>query len=386
MQKCIEVVRADYGVQAHFGKRWLANILLNLPRIRPVGREMPTVASACITAAGPSLDEGFARVAAEKGVSFIIATDTSLPALRRAGIAPDAVLSIDCQVHGYHHFMQGVPESAIVFLDAASPPFLARRHPRAAFVASHHPLLAYFLSRGLTIPRIDMSGGNVTHAAVALGRSLGASRVSLFGADFSYPDGKSYARGTYLYDYFGLRQDRLAPLESHFYSFLFRSGQAKRQTRAGRLVYTTPVLTAYRDRLVEMITSMDIDVMPAADRGLPLPEMHHADAGSTGVGSPSRRDPAWETAGTGPGWKELLSGYVRGLEGLSDIPAVPGRWLHALSPEQAELVSTLLPVAACIHREKGHATRSGTALEAARQWTLQRIRRLISEGSTPAQA
>jgi hypothetical protein len=376
VQKGINAARADYAVQAHFGKRWHTNILLNLERMGCCNRHIPEVGSACITAAGPSLDENFANVAAEKGSSFIVATDTSLPALRGAGIEPDAVLSIDCQNHSCHHFMHGAPENALVVFDAASPPCLARRYPHAAFVRSNHPLLSYFAVRGLTLPLLDMSGGNVTHAAMSLGRSLGAARVSLFGADFSYPDGKPYARGTYLYDFFGCRQGRLAPLESQFAAFLFRSPGISRQSVEGTHLYTTPILTAYRDKLVEMIGALDAEVMPAAGHGLPLPSIRRAHLEAGPHPSGSRRDPAWEQAGMKSDWKGLLAGYARGLEDLAQIPAKPGPSFHSLSTAQAELVLTLLPVAASMRRENGGDAGSG-AVEEARVWALQRTRRLL---------
>jgi hypothetical protein len=384
VQRGIEALRADYGVQAHFGKRWLTNIIHNLAGARDVNLRIPPVGSACITAAGPSLDESFSRVAEEKGVSFIIATDTSLPALLRAGIEPDAVLSIDCQSHSYHHFMQGVPENTLVFLDAASPSCLARRFPHAAFVGSNHPLMSYFAGRGLRLPRVDMSGGNVTHAAVSLARSLGAARIALFGADFSYPDGKAYARGTYLYDFFGCRQGRLAPLEALFASFLLRSPDTARQP-GSRPLYTTPVLTAYRDRLATMIATMDADVMSAPGRGVPLPAARREVAGPAAYSSLPRRDPAWEQAGKWPEMNGLLAAYVQGLQDLSDIPALPGPWFYSLPPGQVELVYTLLPVAACIQREMGSAEGGRGALEAARQWTLQRINRQLASRSFSAQ-
>ncbi len=220
VQRAVDSVRADYGVQAHFGKRWLANMLCNLASMPETPEPLPAVQSACVTAAGPSLEDSLPAIAARQKESFIIATDTSLPALRAVGIIPGAVVSIDCQNHSYLHFMRGVPENSLVVLDAASPPLLARMHGRVAFAASAHPLLSYFRARGLALPRLDMSGGNVTHAAVSLARSLGAREISIYGADYSYPDGKMYARGTYLYDFFACRQDRLSPIESQFAALL----------------------------------------------------------------------------------------------------------------------------------------------------------------------
>ena len=170
LRLAIEQVRSDYGVQAHFGKRWFSNMLLNLETAERPPARMPFGASAHVTAAGPSLELQIPHIISPGRRGMLIATDTSLPALLRWGAAPDAVISVDCQNHSYHHFLQGVPARTMMFLDLASPPFLARTARRLAFIASGHPFARYIDSRWRRFPRVDTSGGNVAHAAVSLAR------------------------------------------------------------------------------------------------------------------------------------------------------------------------------------------------------------------------
>lgn len=262
VQAAVEEVRGDYSVQSHFGKRWLTNILMNLQRVQYAPDAILHGPRAAVTAAGPSLEQQLPHLAAERGSVLLVATDTSLPALVRSGIRPDAVLSIDCQNHGYHHFLQGLPDGTSLFLDLASPAVLARRAVPPIFVASAHPFVQYVDSHWKRMPRIDTSGGNVTHAAVSLSRALGARRISVYGADFSYPAGKAYARGTYLYDYFLKEQDRFSPSEEKFYSFVHGSSQVRREVHEGRVLYTTPVLRSYRERFVKLMETIDADVIP----------------------------------------------------------------------------------------------------------------------------
>jgi hypothetical protein len=366
VQASIEGVRSDYGVQAHFGKRWFSNMLRNMEAAERQGREVPRRSRASVTAAGPSLEGQLGQIAAARDGGLLVAADTALPALLQAGMPPDAVLSIDCQNYGYHHFLKGVPEQTTLFLDLASPPLLARLSRRTFFVASGHPFAAYLGARWMETPRVDMSGGNVTHAAVSLARGLGAREITLFGADFSYPSGRAYCRGTYLHDLFHSRQGRVSPTESSFFSFLFRDPMTTGEKLTDGMRYTTPVLRGYRDRLLELMGSMDADCTAAPGEGLPLEYTRSA-----------ARKPAAPLHWFPPrcGWREFLGQFA---EQLRSLPPLEGpRWpaVSSLPPEQRELWNVLLPIAARVEMES--VNRSRPVLEEARSWAICRVERVL---------
>jgi hypothetical protein len=371
VEAALDAVRADYSVQAHFGKLWLTNMMHNMERAEQPIAAVPRSDRACVIAAGPSLDQQIQDIPRAK--SMLLASDTALPALLRRGITPDAVLSIDCQVHSYHHFLQGIPEKSMLFLDLASPPVVARRAARVAFVSSAHPFAAYLNARWKRFPRIDMSGGNVTHAALSLAPLLGASHVTLYGADFSYPNGKAYARGTYLYDLFSASQNRVSPAESRWVSFLFRSPDTHGVHAGGRMLYTTSVMNSYRASIVSLMESMEAEVVPVQGEGLSLRHEKHSSR------PPGDAPPTfWPQSRPLCGWKDLLAGYAHDLEDLPSFGNQPGVWFRALQPEQHNLLATLLPVAAMVIKETGDSVNGPAALEAARAWTLSRIRRFLS--------
>lgn len=335
IQDAVEAVRADYSVQAHFGKRWFANMLANLPQVRPASPCAPSSA-AVVTAAGPSLEDHLVELADRPRGVLLVATDTSVPALIGSGVKPDAILSIDCQVYGYHHFLKGLPEGTALYLDLASPPVLARRFAGARFVASGHPFSRYILAHWLPLPSVDTSGGNVTHAAVSLARGLGAGPITIHGADFSYPRAKPYARGTYLYDVFQSGQCRLSPADSQMVSLAVRNATPER--RGGKIVYVTATLNAYRVRLQGLMES----VVPS------------------GIG------PAG-TATRVPGWKDFLADYAARLRSRPAPAPISG---------MDEVWSTVLPVAARVVKE-GCAP-GAAALEEARSWSLDRVDRALT--------
>ena len=257
VKNVIEAVSRDYSVQAYFGKRWFCNIIRNLSLAESQNRRIAPVRKAVICAAGPSLEEQIPFIKKEKTVNnsdsnFLIAADTSLPALLHAGIEPDAVISIDCQHISYRHFFGLLPEKTILFLDLASPPPVASRTENRIFFSGGHPLSLFISRTWRPLPVLDTSGANVTYAALSLAENLGAKELTLFGADFSYPRGKTYARGTYIYPYFENIQSRCIPLEARHSAFLYRdSSLEKINNQQDPWYYETKSLKFYREKARE---------------------------------------------------------------------------------------------------------------------------------------
>lgn len=374
LRKIVDEVRADYGVQAHFGKRWFSNMLLNMERAESNVPDLSEVTNAHVVAAGPSLENQLAMLAAAEDAGFILASDTSLPALHRAGIQPDGVLSIDCQNHGYHHFLQGMPEQAALFLDLASPPLLARTSARLTFTAGSHPFAVYLDARWKRFPKIDTSGGNVTHAAVSLAGCLGARTITLYGADFSYPDGKPYARGTYLFDFFDSSQTRLSPSESRFFSFIYRSADTKKERVGKSFRYTTDVMLAYRERLLRLLRIIPAEVVAVRGGGLSL---DHPKENNNPPRMPVE-DNAWRRSRPQCSWRRFLADYAANLAALPGLATPTGISFRALRESEKELWGTLLPVAARVIMESPEVAPGAAALDAARRWALSRIARVLA--------
>ncbi len=347
-----EEVRADYAVQAHFGKRWFSNMIMNLPAAQETSAPPVRGRLAHVTAAGPTLEADIPELAGTGRESIVIATDTSLPALLRAGVRPHIVVSIDCQLHSYHHFLPGVPAATVQFFDLASPPFLVRQAgARCRFFTSAHPFSRFAGAAWRRFPMVDTTGGNVTHAAVSLARAMGIRDVRLHGADFSYPDGKPYARGTYLYDWFHGRQQRTLPLESSFASFVLGSPGLVKDRVAGGIRFSTGTLRDYKARLEKLM-----EATPADEAG------------------PFEDAPARST------WKEFLARYAEQTRALP-VPSAPlGRYFSGLRPEQRALWATLLPITARVLREGPDGADRARCLEESRQWALQRVNRVLAIG------
>jgi hypothetical protein len=375
----LERISDDYSVQAFFGRIWFRNAIRNLFLAERPTIPMKPARRAVITAAGPSLEAGIDELLAERRRgAMVIATDTSLPALLDRGIRPDAVVSIDCQAISYYHFMKGIPEGIPLILDLASPNRLARLSPSVRFFSSGHPLCGFISSRWRRFPALDTSGGNVSHAAISLAEALGAERALLIGADFSYPDGKSYARGTYIYDYFGKAQERLDPLESRFSGFVFRTPSVLREEETGPdgrkwYRYVTKPLMAYREHLERFAADSTIVVSAFRGRGVEIRIPPRE------VGRRESR-PIFAAGAANEPAAAFLERYAKLLRALPKATEPASRHLSSLDHEGRDLWTTLLPSAAAFQRlarqnGEGSPRRvpSAELLENTRAWALAEI-------------
>ena len=280
-RRAIARVSADYSVQAHFGERWLANIARNVAAYESLrlGKRAPEAPDAAVCAAGPSLDAQIPILLERRkkgGGPFVISADTALPALAAQGLRPDAVVSIDCQRISLLHFAGMDCRAIPLFLDIASPPELAALSDRVFFFAGAHPLARHLCAKWAPLPALDASGGSVAHACLSLAESLGAKRIAVCGADFSYPGGRIYARGSYVFPFFERRQSRLATLEAQASAFLFRApflppepGAPPSPPGAGRR-YETATLRAYRHSFERKMSEMEAEAAAMPGLGMPL--------------------------------------------------------------------------------------------------------------------
>lgn len=375
-QRGMEALSQDFTVQTQFGKKWFTNSLANLPLAEQATCTLTPKRKALITAAGPSLETSIEKIRKERKESLFIATDTSLPVLLEHGLIPDAVISIDCQHISYHHFLKGLPKEVPLVLDLASPPLLARLTKNIIFFASPHPFCRYISTYWRHFPSLDTSGGNVTHAAVSLALTLGVHQIYLYGADFSFPRGKSYARGSYLYPFFLARSNRYLPLESSFSHFLFSNQKLEKRKGVTGIRYIPLRMEHYRLHLEALLETAQANIVPVIEEGEPI----HIPT------NPQRkeRELPMRIFSAGPkscSWKEFLRSYLEDVQNLP-LPFDPViSYLDSLPLDQRNLWTTLLPISAVIRKELGkkEVPPSSLLLES-RTWALEKIQRYFPDG------
>ncbi|MDR2186208.1 MAG: DUF115 domain-containing protein [Treponema sp.] len=372
VKSAVDRVSGDYSVQAYFGKRWFSNILRNLFAAEGCTEPFPRTRNAAIIAAGPSLDRQLPALAERRGERFLIAADTSLPSLLAARLEPDAVISIDCQHISYYHFLGGMPRRIPLYLDLASPPLLASLSDHVRFFTGGHPLERYVSQYWRSLPALDTSGANVTYAALSLAESLGAVRIELYGADFAYPRGRTYARGTYIYPYFAKQQSRLKPLEALFSAFLYRNPSLTRcngATDAG-WYYETKALRMYRERLEAKIPAAGAEVIPIPGGGAPIAAVK----GRTGPRPLTLVSPGKAAMGAAA----FLDRYRKSIAALPPMRGKPPAYPGSLGAEERLIFTTLLPAAAAI-RSRRPELKDGGLLEELRRCCLGELDMVLNQ-------
>jgi hypothetical protein len=375
VQRTIEKVSADYSVQAHFGIRWFSNIIRNMGIAQAFNPDAPQIAAplvdAAICAAGPSLNAQIPLLRTRRETTFIITTDTALPAVLAGGVKPDAIVSIDCQHISYYHFIGNDSDCPDIplFLDIASPPLLSGFSRRLFFFAGGHPLAAYIRLKWMPLPCLDTSGGNVTYACLSLAERLGARRITVYGADFSYPLGKAYARGTYFYPLFERRQNRLSPLEAGVSSFLYRSPFLPPEDEGARSVvspcYETSSLRFYRKSFEEKASAMEAEVSAESGLGIPLEIRKKADKPfNSGIIDFTSGKALMDS-------REFLDQYKK------DIKALPVFGLN-MNP----VFTTLLPLIAALKRRHPELSKCDL-IEAAKAHCVKEIEKLRNPRMSP---
>jgi hypothetical protein len=174
LQASLARVQADHDVAELFGSR--------------AGQEVFVIAT------GPSLEQHFDTLCAIRNRAerpLFICVDTAYRPLLTHGIRPDVVVSIDQRISARHLPPGDTTDITLVYMPMLDPLVLeAWQGPRyAGYSAS--PIYQQLRSQ---LPKGELYvGGSVIHPAADLAVKMGAAQITLFGADFAFPNDKTHA-------------------------------------------------------------------------------------------------------------------------------------------------------------------------------------------------
>lgn len=273
----IETIGKDFSVQAHFGFIWQKNIISNLKILSTLNFqkiEIPNNKTAAIIAAGPSLDYTISKIKKDRNKYFIISTDTGLQVIKKHNLNCDAVISIDGQNISYKHFIGLKNFSNTIFIfdlqsNFNAVNFATRISNKIIFTCSNHPFSIYaningsnknqneeFINNENTFLNLSNGAGTVTIAAIDFAKKCGFNQIEVFGADFSYPFNKPYAKGTYLDSIYRYPETKISPAENDYINLLFRTEISKsffKNKYKNTTKIQTELLTSYEQTFLQWI-------------------------------------------------------------------------------------------------------------------------------------
>ena len=247
----LEKIKADFSVQAHFGKIWVRNIFFNLQLASSIIPQYPhidTARIAVILGAGPSLDSCLTRLEQQRQQYTLFCTDTALPVLLAHGITPEFFIALDPQPISYLHTCGAIPHTITGIFDLSAQKTVSQRFHQNGnplfFTAGNHPLIQTAAAFS-PFPQLHTVSGTVAVAAYHAAQSLGYRRIECIGMDFAYTGGQAYSRGTYLSALYTNTASRVMPQEDSFVRLMFRTPVYCEQLN-GRYTYKSSLLDSYR--------------------------------------------------------------------------------------------------------------------------------------------
>lgn len=200
----------------YMGPLWIRNLFDNLRS--EVRRFTPWpdwgTDPVLVCGAGVTLEEVLPWASENRTRIRVIAADTALPVLRAAELVPDAAVCLEAQHANLRDFAGWTGSPVQLFTDLTS-------FPPGTRVFGPEP--CWFISRFAEIslwdrwpwPEVPILPplGSVGVAAAWVAWRLTRGQVILAGLDFSYPPGKSHARGAPALASLAARTDRYRPME-----------------------------------------------------------------------------------------------------------------------------------------------------------------------------
>lgn len=168
---------------------------------------------AVLVSAGPSLDKNVKLLERYKGRAFIIAVDAALNTLRKNGIVPDLMITMDPKFERITALSDDEYNNLPMIVNPISGYKLLNSHVgRKFFDVQQDNLVELLVERASKPLPILGTGGSVANSAFSFLEYAGFKTIILIGQDLAYPNNKAHASGA-----FENEKDIEAESEKYFY-------------------------------------------------------------------------------------------------------------------------------------------------------------------------
>ncbi|MEQ8349893.1 MAG: DUF115 domain-containing protein [Leptospiraceae bacterium] len=237
MRGILQSRMSDLLTRFEFEPLWLRNTLINSQYARSSNHPSNLIywqnrwtdKPALLVSAGPSLTETLPFIQKHQEKFFILACDTALKPLLRAGIRPHGAHILDAQKQTLLHFLNEDLSDLILFADLVCHPSLIRHLSPAGWIFSSTARLIYRpdgSTEELRTPGTELleeicgpqgrlqSGGSVATSAFDLLRFLGFRTIYFAGQDLAWTFRQLHALNTHHYERWNYMIHRKLSLES----------------------------------------------------------------------------------------------------------------------------------------------------------------------------
>lgn len=152
---------------------------------------------AVIVSAGPSLDKNICDLKGAKGKAFIIAVDTALNPLARAGIKPDVAVTVDPQKRIELFDNELVRDIPLVFGLKCNEKIKSMHQGMRIYCDADGSIVYQYMKTMGKRSILLETGGSVAHDAFSLAQRMGFKKVIFIGQDLAYPNNQEHSADAY---------------------------------------------------------------------------------------------------------------------------------------------------------------------------------------------
>lgn len=190
--------RAGVYFSTHLAKNQMQNMrfVCDGYNTRKLSEVIPYDGAAILVSAGPSLDKNVQELKKAKNKAFILAVDTAMKPLIRAGIVPDAFITIDAKKPLDLVEMDEIRDVPIIAPPTANYDIIKKQRGKKIFYYDGYVLaMSSYLAVGKFLPDVSR-GGSVACSGLSLLYKMGFDTIILVGQDLAYLNDKTHAAGT----------------------------------------------------------------------------------------------------------------------------------------------------------------------------------------------
>lgn len=203
LRKKTESMLVNYNTGILFSKNIVQNLFNNMKYVcqgfhtKKLSEVIPYDGPAILIAAGPSLNKNIQELKKAKNKAFLLAVDTALKPLLKAGIVPDAFITIDANKLLNLVEMEGVEQIPVIAPPCAVYTILKKQKAPKIFYNDGYVLSNHIYAMNQKeFPNVA-TGGSVACSGFSLLYKMGFDTIILVGQDLAYTGNKSHADGTF---------------------------------------------------------------------------------------------------------------------------------------------------------------------------------------------